>query len=70
MFASKRGSFSDTDSLTRIDLNEIVRERGLLDLELIEKVLEAKKRHAILAKRRHNLKQTAALIKSSKSFRT
>jgi hypothetical protein len=38
--------------LSRIDLNEVVRKRGLLDLDLIEKVLEAKHREAVVAKRR------------------
>ena len=63
-------SCDETASLSRIDLNEVVRKRGLLDLDLIEKVLEAKQREALLAKRRYKLKQTAAMIKTSKSFRT
>jgi hypothetical protein len=38
--------------LRDMDLNDIIRTRGLLDLDLIEKVLEAKKREAIIARRR------------------
>lgn len=35
-----------------MDLNDIVKTKGFMDLELIEKVLEAKKREAVIIRRR------------------
>ena len=37
-------------------MNELVRTQGLLDLDLIEKVLEARKRERVLAQRRMQIK--------------
>ena len=37
-------------------MNELVRTQGLLDLDLIEKVLEARKRESVLAQRRIQIK--------------
>ena len=34
------------------DLNELIKTKGFMDLDLIEKVLEAKKREALIIKRR------------------
>lgn len=36
--------------LKGLDLNEIIKTKGLMDLELIEKVLEAKKREGQLVR--------------------
>lgn len=38
--------------LRDMDLNEIVKTKGFMDMELIEKVLEAKKREAVVMRRR------------------
>ncbi len=46
--------------MSRIDLNEVVRTKGLLDLELIGKVLDAKRnvsRDQLVMKRRIHLKE-------------